>query len=132
MYKYRVIYGDTDQMGVMYNANYLRLFEIGRNEYFRELGKSYRDLESQGIYLPVTESYCKYIKPARYDDIIDIHCEMEIISRASMKLRYELFIDGNRIAEGYTVHPYMRDSGRLMRLDENELEKYFGWKNELD
>jgi acyl-CoA thioester hydrolase len=68
----RVLYGDTDSMGVAYYANYLRWFEIGRTELFRRVGSTYRSLEEQGCYLPVYEAYCRYHNPARYDDIIRI------------------------------------------------------------
>src|SRR6266849_10224417 len=63
----RVIYGDTDQMGVVYYANYFRYFEFGRSEYFRRLHRSYRDLELEGSFLPVVEATCHYRAPARYD-----------------------------------------------------------------
>ena len=57
----RVIYGDTDGMGVAYHANYLRWFEMGRSELFRFLGMTYKDIESRGFYLPVSEAHCKFI-----------------------------------------------------------------------
>ena len=67
-YPLRVRYGDTDQMGVAYYANYLRWFEIGRAEMLRALGTSYREVEADGLSLPVVEARCRYHKPARYDD----------------------------------------------------------------
>jgi len=67
-YELPVRYGDTDQMGVAYYANYLYWFEIARTEWLRAHGKSYRELEAEGVILPVTEAYCRYLASARYDD----------------------------------------------------------------
>ena len=64
----RVIYGDTDQMGVVYYANYLRYFEFARSELLRAHGRSYRDMEAEGLSLPVVEATCRYVAPARYED----------------------------------------------------------------
>src|SRR3989442_8035662 len=66
----RVRYADSDQMGVAYYANYLVWFEIGRTEWLRARGYAYRSLESEGVFLPVTEAYCRYLAPSRYDDVI--------------------------------------------------------------
>ncbi|NQZ58345.1 MAG: acyl-CoA thioesterase, partial [Lentisphaeraceae bacterium] len=67
---YRVPYADTDQMGVVYYANFLTYFERVRNEFFRELKYSYRKLEQQGVMLPVVEAHCNYKQPALYDDLL--------------------------------------------------------------
>ena len=84
----RVIYGDTDKMGVAYHANYLRWFEMGRTEMFRSLGLSYRDIESRGVYLPVSEAYCKFKSPARYDDIMVIETSLDTKVRGGIKFDY--------------------------------------------
>jgi len=68
----RVIYGDRDQMGVAYYANYLRWFEIGRTELLRQIGLAYTAIEKMGLRFPVTEVSCRYLKAARYDDRIII------------------------------------------------------------
>ena len=68
----RVRYADTDRMGVVYYANYLVWFEVGRTEWLRETGWSYREMEADGIALPVIEAQCEYRQPARYDDEIEI------------------------------------------------------------
>ena len=67
--EYRVPYADTDQMGVVYYANYLEYFERSRTEMLRAAGLPYSELEKKGIILPVSEAYCKYLGPARYDDL---------------------------------------------------------------
>ncbi|MBI2347921.1 MAG: acyl-CoA thioesterase, partial [Deltaproteobacteria bacterium] len=64
---YRVIYGDTDQMGVVYYANYLRWFEIGRTELLRQIGMPYTAIEKKGLRFPVIEVSCRYYRPSRYD-----------------------------------------------------------------
>src|SRR6516165_2732910 len=70
--RYRVIFGDCDPMRIMYHANYLRLFEIGRAELFRQLGHPFPTYVAQGLYLAVVEATCRYRKPARYDDEVII------------------------------------------------------------
>ena len=69
---YRVIYADTDNMGIVYHANYLKWFEVGRTEMFRYYGLTYKAIEGKGFYLPVSEVYCKFLSPAEYDDVITI------------------------------------------------------------
>ena len=69
----RVLYGDTDSMGVAYYANYLRWFEIGRTELFRRVGSTYRLLEEQGCFLPVYEAYCRYHNPAVLAEGYTVH-----------------------------------------------------------
>lgn len=68
----RVRYGETDQMGFLYYGNYALYYEVGRTQMIRELGLSYREMESAGILMPVTELRIKYLRPARYDDLITV------------------------------------------------------------
>ena len=103
----RVRYGDTDQMGFAYYGNYLRWFEIGRAEMLRSLGRSYRDIESLGIWLPVLEAKCRYLKPARYDDEVVIETGVLALGRASVRFGYrvvrggsEASSDGNAASSG--------------------------------
>ena len=72
----RVIFGDTDQMGVVYYGNYLRYFEGARAEYWRAQGKSYKDVEALGCALPVVEAHCRYRSPAHYEDLLAIELEV--------------------------------------------------------
>ncbi len=113
----RVIYGDTDKMGFAYNANYLRWFEIGRTELFRSLGLTYREIESKGIYLPVSEVYCKFITPVQYDDLLVIETSIDMSVKGAMKFDYQLFNEGGQkaIAKGYTKHPCVDRDGRVIR-----------------
>jgi acyl-CoA thioester hydrolase len=75
-HEHRVTYAETDQMGFVYYANYLVYFEIGRTEYIRSSGMSYKQLEDLGYMLPVLEASCKYHKPAKYDDILTIRTKV--------------------------------------------------------
>ena len=113
----RVIYGDTDRMGYAYNANYLRWFEIGRAELFRKLGMTYRQIEEKGIFLPVSEVYCKYISPVQYDDLIVIEASLDTSVRGAIKFDYRIFgEDGSSpVAEGFTKHPCVSSAGRVLR-----------------
>src|SRR3954470_16909676 len=86
----RVIYGDTDQMGVVYYANYFRYFEFGRSEYFRAHGGSYTEVEKQGTRLPVIEATCHYKAPARYEDVVLIRTRIDDLGPASVTFGYEV------------------------------------------
>jgi acyl-CoA thioester hydrolase len=115
--KFRVIYGDTDKMGIAYYANYLRWFEVGRTEFFRSLGLTYREMEAQGIFLPVSEAHCKYLAPARYDDSLTIETALDPGIRAGVRFDYRILADdGDRVhAEGYTRHACVDGDGRVVR-----------------
>lgn len=114
---YRVIYGDTDNMGVAYYANYLRWFEIGRTEMFRSLGLTYKAIEAKGIFLPVSEVFCKFKSSVQYDDILLIETSIDPKVKAGMKFEYHLSIEDGQgvVAEGYTKHAFMNPSGRVVR-----------------
>ncbi len=113
----RVIYGDTDNMGVAYYGNYMRWFEIGRAEMFRTLGLSYKDIESRGIFLPVSEAYCRYKTPARYDDLLVIETSVDDSVKGGVKFDYTVSSeDGKKIyAKGFTKHACMNAKGRVTR-----------------
>lgn len=116
--KHRVIYGDTDAMDIVYYGNYLRFFEIGRNEYIRECGIPYRDIEARGFMLPVTEAHARYIEPARYDDELTIETRVEELKKASIRFAYRIVRgDGRLLTEGYTRHACLhRETGRIVRI----------------
>ena len=115
--QHRVRYGDTDQMGVVYYANYLYYFEIGRAEWLRAHGRSYRDVEAAGVLLPVIEAHARYRSPARYDDLLDITVTPGEVRAASVRFTYELRrADGHAVlAEGWTIHACMNPEGRPYR-----------------
>jgi acyl-CoA thioester hydrolase len=115
----RVRYAETDQMGFAYYGNYMAWFEVGRCEWLRSLGWSYRDLEARdGIMLPVIEAHCEYRQPARYDDELLIRARGELVSAVRIRFCYEVVraSDGVVLAEGRTVHAATDLSGRPKRL----------------
>jgi acyl-CoA thioester hydrolase len=116
----RVRYADTDQMGVVYYANYLRWFEIGRTEWLREVGITYRQVENAGIILPVIEAHCEYRQPARYDDEVEIRTRGTLLSPVRTRFNYEIvrLHDGVTAAVGHTVHAALDSAGRPTRLPE--------------
>ena len=115
---YRVIYGDTDQMGVVYYANYLRWFERGRGELLRASGIPYVAIERRGMHFPVAELSCRYFKPARYDDLIIIETRITSVSRASLTFAYRIMreAEGALLASGSTKHACVDGQGRVMRI----------------
>jgi acyl-CoA thioester hydrolase len=115
---YRVIYGDTDQMGVVYYANYLRWFERGRSEFLRQIGLPYSLIEGQGIHFPVVEVACRYLQSARYDDEIEIHTELVELGRASLAFNYRVCRahDQSVLATGTTKHASVNGLGRIVRI----------------
>jgi len=112
----RVIFGDTDQMGVVYYANYLRYFESARAAYWRALGKSYKDLEAWGVALPVVEAHCHYKLPARYEDLLEVEVDVSELRGASLRFAYRIFRGDELIAQGDTRHAVIGPDGRPRRL----------------
>lgn len=104
IHQVRVIFGDTDQMGIVYYANYFRYFEAARAAYLRHMGKSARDLDEWDVALPVVESHCRHRRPARYEDLLDVDVEVDQLRGASMRFVYEIRLGPDVIADGYTVH----------------------------
>ena len=101
---YRVPYADTDQMHVVYYANYLAYFERGRNELLRACGYTYRALEASGFGLPVAEAHVSYLAPATYDDLLEITTWCEGFKGVRLTIRCEVRREGKLLAEGHTVH----------------------------
>jgi acyl-CoA thioester hydrolase len=114
----RVRYAETDQMGVVYYANYLVWFEVGRTDWLRTTGWSYREIEADGVSLPVIEAHCEYRQPARYDDEIEILTTATLVSPVRIRFDYEVRRAGEEapLALGYTAHAALDDSGKPCRL----------------
>lgn len=124
-FQIRVRYADTDKMGIVYNGNYLRFFEIGRTELMRSCGIPYKDLESHGFFLPLLEAKVEWKGTARYDDLLDIVTRFnpnEIASR--IRFEYRVLHEGKEIAVGYTTHTFVRADGfRAVRPPKFFLDK---------
>lgn len=118
--KLRVIYGDTDQMGVVYYANYFRYFEFSRSELFRARGGNYTQLEKEGFGLPVVSAHCDYKRPAKYEDLLVIRVRVAELRRASLRFEYVVTRDGDDavLATGHTVHACVGPSGKPTGLPE--------------
>jgi acyl-CoA thioester hydrolase len=119
----RVTYADTDRMGVVYYANYLRFFEQGRTELLRSLGARYRDLElHRKIYLPVAEASCRYEAPGRYDDLLLVRTWVSTLGKASLSFAYEVLDAENverRLASGRTRHALVDGLWKPVRLPDD-------------
>ena len=122
----RVRYAETDKMGVVYYANYLVWFEVARADLLRSLGWSYREMEIAGISLPVIEAHCQYLRPARYDDEIDVKTEGRMLSPVRMEFQYQVIrkTDQTVAAEGRTVHAAVDAAGKPCRLPERVREVF--------
>jgi acyl-CoA thioester hydrolase len=105
-------------MAVVYHANYFVWFEIARSDLLRQSGWSYRELEADGVGLPVIEAHCEYRQPARYDDELDVHAQGKLVSPVRIEFTYELIrpSDAATLATGRTVHVGLDRTGRPCRL----------------
>lgn len=114
----RVRYAETDQMGVAYYANYFVWFEVGRCELLRSLGRTYRDLEGEGVLLPVIEATCRFRDSAKYDDDLEIATTGALVSPVRVQFRYDVSLraDGTSLATGYTTHAAVDAAGKPRRL----------------
>ena len=114
----RVRYAETDQMGIVYYANYLVWFEVARTDWLRETGWTYRAMEREGVGLPVIEAHCDYKTSARYDDEIHIETTARLVSPVRIAFDYTVLrpADDLLIASGYTVHASVDHAGRPVRL----------------
>lgn len=120
----RVLFADTDAMGIVYYANYLKWFETGRVELMRKLGMAYRELTGIGVHLPVTEASIRYLSPARYDDLLAIYAEVKGFRRASISFGYRIEKEGGgTLADGSTVHAFTDAGGKIVRVPEPFLLK---------
>jgi acyl-CoA thioester hydrolase len=114
----RVRYAETDAMGVVYHANYLVWFEVGRGDYFRALGQDYGEWEQHGYFLPVSEAYARYHASARYGDPVVVRTWVKEARSRSITLGYEAShaTSEQRLATGWTKHICVDRQGRVSRL----------------
>ena len=117
----RVRYAETDAMGVVYHANYLVWFEVGRGEYFRAMGQDYGDWEQQGYLMPVSEAYARFLAPARYGDLVTVRTWVDQVRSRSVTLNYAVRHTGHEtgLVSGWTKHICMDREGRACRLPED-------------
>jgi len=133
----RVRYAETDQMGYVYHGNYAAYFEVSRTEAFRKLGISYRELEADGVGMPVGEIRARFRRPARYDDLLTVRLLLRQLPEGSRVLfEYEIYNEaGELLTEGHTLMVFVATgTGRPVPVPANILERltpYFG-ENEFD
>lgn len=126
----RVLYRDTDKMGVVYHANYIVFYEAARNEMFRAIGLPYTILEKMNIVMPIVEVESKYKAPAYYDDLLTVRSTIKELPEARAVVEYEVFNEaGTLLNTGKTVLGYVNTERmqpcRAPKEFINELEKYF-------
>jgi acyl-CoA thioester hydrolase len=103
-HKKRVRYGETDQMGYLYYGNYAQYYEIGRAEWIRSIGLSYRDMEVEhGVMMPVMSLNCRYVRPALYDEIITIRTSLRHLPTKTVTFYMELFNEKGKLVNGGSV-----------------------------
>jgi acyl-CoA thioester hydrolase len=114
----RVRYAETDKMGVVYYANYLVWFEVGRTDLLRLSGWTYRDMEADGYALPVVEAHCEYRQSAKYDNELEVRTTGTLLSPVRVRFDYEIFrvADAAKLASGYTMHASLDPLGKPRRL----------------
>ena len=119
----RVRYADTDQGGVVYYANYLAFFEVGRTEMMRAFGASYRELEERGFVMPVVEAHVSYHAPASYDDLLEIESEVTEVRRVRMRIdsRVHNAEDGRLLAQGWVWLACTEGGKKVVPIPENVL-----------
>jgi len=119
----RVRYEETDKMGVVYYSNYLVWFEVGRAEYIRSLGTSYKEFERRGVRIVVAEAYCRYESPAHYDDLIIVRTRLSEIRSRSLKYMYTVVrkADEKQLASGYTTHVFVDKNGKSLKIPKSVL-----------
>lgn len=115
----RVSYRDTDKMGVVYYANYLVFFEMGRTELMRQIGFSYDDMEKQGLYFPVVNAQCNYHAPAHYDELITVETSICEIKNVTVTFAYKITLDGKTLVTGTTKHPLVNYAFKPTRIPQN-------------
>jgi acyl-CoA thioester hydrolase len=120
----RVIYADTDAMGVVYHTNYIKWFELGRNELMRQLGVPYTELGKLGLNLPLIEVHCDYLKFATYDQLLTIETGLDYIRKARIKFNSRIWDENKEsmLVEGYTVHVCTNHEGKIRRIPKLLLE----------
>ncbi|HWE00641.1 MAG TPA: thioesterase family protein [Bryobacteraceae bacterium] len=120
----RVRYAETDQMGVVYHANYLVWMEVARVEFCAAAGFRYRDMEHDGVLIAVAEAHCRYLSPARFDDEIEVRTTVSEANRRFVTFDYEMLCAGRRTASGQTRHIFLDREFRPARLPEKYLEMF--------
>lgn len=116
--KIKVRYVETDQMGIVHHSNYYAWFEVGRTEFISASGMNYREMEKQGVLLPLVESSCKYIQGAKYEDVLTIKTWIEELNGAKVVFNYHVIReeDNKVLAKGSTTHAFVNKDFKIINL----------------
>jgi acyl-CoA thioester hydrolase len=119
---FRVRYAETDAMGIVHHSSFVVWLEMGRTEFMRAHGFTYRELEKMGVLLPVVELSIRYRQPAYYDDELQITTWVEELTRTRIKMAYKVERKGDNtlLVEANTAHTFMAPGGRLLRITHNK------------
>ena len=121
----RVRYAETDQMGIVYYANYLVWMEVARVDYCKAIGFHYKNMELEdGILLAVAESHCRHLSPARFDDQVIIETTVSEKNRRMVTFHYQMTTEGRRLATGWTKHIFLDKSLRPVSLPSKYMEHF--------
>lgn len=112
----QVRYHETDQMGVVHHSNYIHWFEVGRTQLIKQLGYTYREVEENGLLLPVIDMTCQYKKPAKYDDIIEVRTTIAEYSGVRLTFAYAIYRGDECLVTGTTSHCWTTTSLRPVHL----------------
>jgi len=115
----RISYRDTDKMGVVYHANYLVFFEMGRTELLRKLGYSYDKMEKEGMFFPVVTAQCNFHSPAKYDDVITVETRIIELKNVTITFGYQIKLNDKLLVSGFTKHPMVNKNFKPARIPQN-------------
>ena len=121
---YRVLYADTDAMGIVNNMQYFRYFEQGRGEYLRQLRMPYSEIERRGLFTPLTEAWAHFYQSFRYDDLIRVESWISQVKKASFRFDYRLYLEDSadlRVS-GHTVHATLGETRKVVKIPDWLLE----------
>lgn len=121
----RAAYADTDQMGFVHHSNYVKYLEYARWEVFRQLGIAYKKIEEDGILMPVIDMNLRFLKPLRYDDLVNIELDFSLVRPTRLEVNYRIYNqDGELVHKAYTALAFLRkSSGKPCRVPETIIEK---------
>ena len=117
-HKIKVYYKDIDRMGIVYYSRYLEYFEEARTEMFNTMGMNVTEFEKDGIKLPVVTSHCDYKKGAKFEDDLIINSSIHKVPRSTLEIEYQVHSSDyvNLYAEGYTIHAFIKNNGKPIRV----------------
>lgn len=130
-FQIRVRYGETDQMNVVYHANYITYFEVARTESIRELGFTYREMEAMGVEMPVTEIIIRYLRPAHYDDLLTVKTQLRTLpEKHHIDFYQEIFNENGKLITSGKVTLFFLDKitkkrSKMPEILKDKLAQYF-------